>query len=114
MRKFEYKYKIDEEKRTIVAMSTFAGRVVVGVARCAPTDEFNIELGKKIAAARCSLKIAEKRMKRAEACHANAVEGFAWWSARKAQMENYEFDSVEAYKKAVENLASLEKTFCTE
>lgn len=34
MRKFEYKYKIDEEKRTIVAMSTFAGKTVVGVARC--------------------------------------------------------------------------------
>ena len=49
-------------------MSTFAGKTVVGVAHCAPADEFNIEIGKKIAAARCSVKIAEKRMKRAEDC----------------------------------------------
>lgn len=112
MRKFEYKYKIDEEKRTIVAMSTFAGKTVVGVARCADTDEFNIETGKKIAAARCSVKIAEKRMKRAEECHSFATDALVFWTERKANMEHYELDSVEAYKKAVEDLAKLEKTFC--
>ena len=112
MRKFEYKYKIDEEKRTIVAMSTFAGKTVVGVAHCAPSDEFDIETGKKIAAARCSLKIAEKRMKRAELCNAIAAEYLEFWTERKAQMEHYERDSVEAYKKAMNNLAALEKTFC--
>jgi hypothetical protein len=112
MRKFEYKYKIDEEKRTIVAMSTFAGKVVTGVARCAPGDEFNIETGKKIAAARCSVKIAEKRLKRAELCNELADEYLAYWTERKASMEHYELDSAEAYKKAVNDLAALEKTFC--
>ena len=111
MRKFEYKYKIDEKKRTIVAMSTFAGRTVVGVARCADTDEFNIETGKKIAAARCSVKIAEKRMKRAEECYAYAVEALDFWTERKAQMEHYELDSAEAYKKAVATLAEIEENF---
>lgn len=112
MRKFEYTYKIDEKKRTVVAFSTFAGKVVTGVARCAPADEFNIEDGKKLAAARCSLKIAEKRMKRAEMCHTIATEELAYWTKRKLQMENYEFDSVNAYKQAAEDLAKLEKTFC--
>lgn len=112
MRKFEYKYKIDEEHRTVVAFSTFAGKVVTGVARCADTDEFNIETGKKIAAARCSVKIAEKRMKRAELCHAIAVDTRDYWAERAAKMEHYECDSVEAYNKAVEDLAKLEKTFC--
>jgi hypothetical protein len=112
MRKFEYKYKIDEEKRTVVAMSTFAGKVITGVARCAPEDEFNIEAGKKLAAARCSVKIAEKRLKRAEACNAEAGEALGYWTKRKAQMENYEFDSIQAYKKTVASLAALEKTFC--
>jgi hypothetical protein len=112
MRKFEYKYKIDEEKRTIVAMSTFAGKTVVGVAHCAPADTFDIETGKKIAAARCSVKIAEKRMKRAEECNAFASDALEFWTERKAQMEHYELDSVDALKKAVEDLAKLEKTFC--
>ena len=112
MRKFEYKYKIDEEKRTIVALSTFAGKTVVGVARCADTDEFNIETGKKIAAARCSVKIAEKRMKRAEECYAYAVEAMKYWTEELEKMKHYDADSVEAYKKAVAALAEIEENFC--
>ena len=112
MRKFEYKYKIDEKKRTIVAMSTFAGRTVVGVAHCAPADEFNIETGKKLAAARCSVKIAEKRMKRAEDCYSWAKECVEYWTTEREKMQHYESDSVEAYKKAVAALAEIEKNFC--
>lgn len=112
MRKFEYKYKIDEEKRTIVALSTFAGKTVVGVARCADTDEFNIETGKKIAAARCSVKIAEKRMKRAEECYAYAVDAVKYWTEELEKMKHYDADSVEAYKKAVAVLAEIEENFC--
>ena len=112
MRKFEYKYKIDEKKRTIVAMSTFAGRTVVGVARCSDADEFNIETGKKIAAARCSVKIAEKRMKRAEECYAYAVDAMKYWTEELEKMKHYDTDSVEAYKKAVAALAEIEENFC--
>ena len=112
MRKFEYKYKIDEEKRTVVAMSTFAGKTVVGVARCAPADVFDIETGKKIAAARCSVKIAEKRMKRAEDCYSWAKECVEYWTERLEAMTKYDNDSVEAYKNAVAALAEIEENFC--
>ncbi len=112
MRKFEYKYKIDEEKRTVVAFSTFAGKVVTGVARCADTDEFDTEIGKKLAAARCSVKIAEKRMKRAEMCRAIAADEAAYWTERLEAMTKYDADSIEGYKAAVGALAEIEKTFC--
>lgn len=112
MRKFEYKYKIDEEKRTIVALSSFAGKTVVGVARCADTDEFDVETGKKLAAARCSVKIAEKRMKRAEECYSWAKECVAFWTEHEEKMKHYDADSVEAYKKAVAALAEIEENFC--
>jgi hypothetical protein len=112
MRKFEYKYRIDEEKRTVVAMSTFAGKTVVGVAHCAPSDEFNVETGKKIAAARCSLKIAEKRMKRAKECNKWANECVTFWTEHEEKMKRYDADSVEAYNKAVAALAEIEENFC--
>ena len=112
MRKFEYKYKIDEAKRTVVAFSTFAGKVITGVAHCAPEDTFDVEIGKKIAAARCSVKIAEKRMKRAEDCYAWAKECVEYWTAEEEKMKHYESDSVEAYKKAVAALAEVEENFC--
>ncbi len=111
MRKFEYKYKIDAEHKTIVAMSTFAGRTVAGVARCAEEDTFDIEAGKKLAAARCNLKIAEKRMKYAENCHAEAVKYLEYWTAYEAKMASYDDDSAKAYMKAVTELAEIEKDF---
>lgn len=112
MRKFEYKYKIDEEKRTVVAMSTFAGKTVVGVAHCAPADTFDVEVGKKIAAARCSVKIAEKRMKRAELCHAIATDAADFWNARREKMAKYEVDSVAAFEAAYDALTNIVENFC--
>ena len=111
MRKFEYKYKVDEEHRTVVAISSFAKKVVVGIARCAPSDVFDVDAGKKLAAARCDVKVAEKRMKRARACLAEAAEQAALWQAQEAQMLNYEAESTEAYNRAMNDLADLEKTF---
>ena len=112
MRKFEYKYKIDEEKRTVVAFSTFAGKVVTGVARCAEEDEFNIEVGKKLAAARCSAKIAEKRVKRAEDCYSFAVEAMKYWSDRVAKMKHYKDDSIVAFEAAYDALTNIEENIC--
>ena len=60
-----YQFKNDNGGMTIVAASTYAGKTVKGYAKCDPRDEFDIEKGKKLAAARCNLKIAEKRKMRA-------------------------------------------------
>ena len=60
-----YQFKNENGGLTIVAASTYAGRTVKGYAKCDPRDEFDIEKGKKLAAARCNLKVAEKRKMRA-------------------------------------------------
>lgn len=62
----KYKFYTDNNKEVIV-VSTYARKNVRGVARCNPQDDFNYEIGKQIAKARCDLKIAEKRVKRARA-----------------------------------------------
>lgn len=49
----------------VIAVSTYEGKTVRGVAACDPKDTFDFEKGKKLAAGRCALKIAEKRRKRA-------------------------------------------------
>jgi hypothetical protein len=50
----------------IIAISTYAGRTVKGIATCSPADTFSVEAGKELAAARCNLKVAKKRAKRAQ------------------------------------------------
>lgn len=69
---FEYKYIVNG--RTVIALSHYAGRTVRGVAKCSPEDEFDVEFGKKLAAARCDLKIAEKRCSRAAERCTNAMD----------------------------------------
>ena len=49
-------------KDIVVAKSSYAGDVVRGVAKCSPEDKFDLEAGKKIAAGRCAIKVAKKRV----------------------------------------------------
>ena len=50
-------------KDTVVAVASYAGKRVRGVAKCSEMDEFNLAKGEKLAAARCNLKIAKMREK---------------------------------------------------
>ena len=61
------RYRIyTDRKGKVIVVSTYAGKNVRGVAKCHPSDSFDNEKGIKIAQARCDLKIAEKRVKRAK------------------------------------------------
>ena len=59
-------YKIYHHDNEVIAVSTFAKRMVRGVAKCDPRDEFDHKKGEALAIARCDLKVAEKRIKRAD------------------------------------------------
>lgn len=67
------KYKFYTNGNKVIAVSTYAGKTVRGVAKCDNRDEFDLEKGKKLAAARCALKIAKKRQFRAYRKHVEAV-----------------------------------------
>lgn len=60
-----YKFIVQPEKRRVIALTRYANKVVRAEARCSPTDEWNEEIGKKLASHRCNIKVAEKREKRA-------------------------------------------------
>lgn len=45
----------------VIAISHYAGQTIKGVAKCSPNDEFDLEYGKRLAAARCNQKVCEKR-----------------------------------------------------
>ena len=110
-REYKYKYVIDVENRVVVALSTFAGETVRGVARCAPNDAFNIEAGKKIAEARCSAKIAHKRLKRAEELKIMASYGAKYYNELLDTYTRYETDALAKVAEAVKNLKEIEESF---
>jgi hypothetical protein len=56
----------EDGRKQVIAVSTYAGKTVKGTATCAADDEFKLEEGKKLAAARCEVKVANKRAKFAQ------------------------------------------------
>ena len=110
MSTFKYKYKVDKDNGVVVAFSTFAKQKVAGIARCAPSDTFDIEVGKRLAAARCDVKIAKLRQKRALLCLDTAREESAFWNEREKKMQDYLSDAIKAYDAASGRLSALKDT----
>ena len=90
-----YQYKDKNAKDTVAAASTYAGRTVKGYAKCDPKDQFSIEKGKELAAARCNAKIASKRVKRASAKYLEAQQQLAEAKRFMARMTEYYTDAVD-------------------
>jgi hypothetical protein len=108
-RRVNYKFVVDEEHRTVVCLSTFAGQTIRGVARCNPTDVFNVEAGKALAEARCAAKIAHKRLKRAENCVEGTISCLKYCEERLVHYRSYEADALEDVKLTTAKLKELEK-----
>ena len=83
------KYKYAQTGNKVIAISTYAGRTVKGVAKADPRDAFSLEDGKKLAAARCNAKIAAKRTKNAEKSLSKAKAALEQAEVRYNKMTSY-------------------------
>lgn len=97
-----YEYTDKGGKKTISAVSTYAGRTVKGYAKCDPRDSFDVENGKKLAAARCNAKVSAKRMRRAEQKMREAQNILDQAQARYDKMVQY-FNDASRDKSFAEN-----------
>lgn len=86
---FEKNNKDGSKSSVIVALSTYSGKVVKGVAKCLESDSFDLEKGTKLAAARCDYKVCEKRCKRAKKKYAEAVKMLKELEEYTRKMSNY-------------------------
>ncbi len=105
----KYKYKYYTAPNKVIAVSTYAGKVVKGVAKCDPRDTFDLEKGAALAKARCDMKIAEKRCKRAQSQYLEAGKIVANAKEHYNRMESYFNDSVDAYQKAYNEVEAVLK-----
>lgn len=107
---FEYpieKYHFFTSKNKIVAVSTYAGKSVRGVAKCDPRDEFDMEKGRELAAARCAERVAQKRLARARKEFSRANEIRLKAQARFDEMNAYLYDAKNAVIAAEEKTSKL-------
>lgn len=99
-----YKYFIhqsrDHNSVQVTAVSTYAGHTVKGYAKCDPRDNYNKKLGMELAAARCNLKVAEKRKARAKQKFHEANEHLNQAIAYASRMNDYFDDATRAVGEA--------------
>lgn len=101
------KYRYYTDGNRVIAVSTYAGKTVRGVAVCHPDDTFDLELGKRIAAAKCNEKVAEKRLARAADKAIQAGLDVAMAQKHQAEMAEYYNDAFTAYNEAAQEYDQL-------
>lgn len=97
------KYRYYTTGNKIIAVSTYAGKTVRGIAKCVEGDTFDMEKGKQLAALRCAEKIAHKRIDRAKRKSREAEAAIEAAEAYAEKMEEYVDD-------AYDELAEIEDT----
>jgi hypothetical protein len=102
---YRYNYCISNNK--VVALGSFAGKPVRGIAKCDPADAFYIEDGKELAAARCEAKIAQKRVNYASIKYREALKHFEEAKNYLDQMTIYYENTKEASSEAQKSLKSI-------
>lgn len=88
------KYKFYINGSRVIAVSTYAGKTVRGVAVCHAGDTFSLEKGKKLAALRCAEKIAKKRVARANRKVDEAYWAYVDAEAYLDKMVDYKDDAL--------------------
>ncbi|MBQ3502365.1 MAG: hypothetical protein IJA72_01740 [Clostridia bacterium] len=104
------RYKFYQSGGKTICVSTFAKKPVRGVAKCSPNDTYDEEKGMRLAQLRCDVKIAQKRVDRA-----NKMEDEAWMNYRRAEfwydkMDNYVEDAIIKRDEAQKLLEDFERS----
>lgn len=97
-------YKFFHTKNKCICVSSYAGKPIRGIAKCAPGDEFDYEIGDKLARLRCDVKVMSARYNRAAKKFAEAEEAYLRAKRHYEKMEQYMNDSED-------NLTDAEATF---
>ena len=101
------KYRFYQNGNRIIAVSTYGGRTVRGVAICHPDDKFDMDLGKRLAAARCNEKVAAKRYARATKRYKDAEDAYRVASENVDRMSDYRNDAFIAMNEASQAVDAL-------
>ena len=100
----------EKDIKKIVALASYAGKPVRGIAKLNPGDEYSLSEGMELAAARCNVKIADKRQARAHQKYHEAMEQLQEAQQYFKAMSEYYVDSVQAAKVARAELDEILNT----
>lgn len=89
--------------KDIIAVATYDGQSVRGVAKCDPRDEYNYEFGAALATARCAEKVAKRH-------YTKLAQELAEIDELLESVQIYRDKVANLYEKAVADLISANHT----
>ena len=103
-----YTYSFSENK--VYCMTYYAGKTIKGVAKRDPEDEFNLEVGKNLARARCDYKVAKAKYKRKTDKRTIADKELIVALEHASNALKYQTEAYDALEEAEKNLKELESS----
>lgn len=103
-------YKIYRADNKVVAISTYAGKTVRGIAKCDPRDDFSDSFGEELATARCNAKVSVRRVKNAQKRLAEAAKALEAAQKQYDRMSAYYNDAIKLHTEADEAVYKLLET----
>lgn len=100
-------YKFFHTKNKCICVSSYAGKPIRGIAKCAPGDTFDYEIGDKLARLRCDVKVMSARYNRAAKKFAEAEEAYLRAKRHYEKMAQYKDDSEDSLVNAEISLSDL-------
>lgn len=110
----KYKYYYSKKDNEVIAVSSYAGKTVRAKAKCNPSDTFDFEVGKKLAAARLSAKVSRLRKQNATRLWLKAQYQLRQAQQYATKMNNYYFDACDEVDYTQSQLDEIEKTLVGE
>lgn len=101
------RYKYIHADNLTICLSTYGGKTVRGVARCAPGDEYDQEYGERLAKARCDVRVAQKRFSRAMEKYNEASKAVEAAEEHEEKMADYLDSADEELYNATDLLESI-------
>lgn len=108
MKMERFKFIEHTDKKTgikeVIALTHYCGETVKASASCNPADTYDFEVGKKLAALRCAMKIADIRVRKAYKADFEIMKELDILLRKRAkQMEKTNY-AAEQYEEAAEEL----------
>ncbi len=106
----KYNFYYNEDSKTIVCTTLYKGQMARGIAKCDPTDNFDMDTGKKLAYLRCKQKFARKKLKRANKAYSDAIAAEARAKNNLCKAADFLDDAVFQLSAAKHELDMFEKS----
>lgn len=94
----------DTGVKEVIALTHYCGETVKGVASCSPADTYDFEVGKKLAALRCNMKIADKRITKANAEEFEVMKELDRLITKRRKIQERTVYAAAQYEEAAEEL----------